>query len=65
MLERGEIPYIGTRFDWFTGGGGRDPIVHERTGSLQRFALFIIFTICLRDLQLEAGRAFFSSPLDS
>lgn len=65
MLERGEILCIGARFDWFAGGGGRDPIVNERRSSLQRFALFIIFTICLRILQLKAGRAFFSSPLDS
>jgi hypothetical protein len=64
MLGRGEILYIGRRFDWFAGGGGRDPIVNERIGSLQRFVLFITFTMCLRFLQLTAGRAFFSS-LDS
>jgi len=65
MLERGEILYIGRRFDWFAGGGGRDPIVSERRGSLRRFALFIAFTVCLRILQLTVRRAFFSSPLDS
>ena len=64
VLERGEIRYLGRRFDWFTGRGGRDPIDNERRGSLKRFALFITFTIWLRDLQLAVGRAFFSS-LDS
>jgi hypothetical protein len=51
MLERGEIWYLGRRFDWFAGGGGGDPIANERRGSLQRFALFITFTIWLRVLQ--------------
>lgn len=55
MLERGEIRYLGKRFDWFTGGGGRDPIVNERRGSLQRFVLFVTFTTLLRVLQLAAG----------
>lgn len=64
MLKRGEIMYLGGRFDWFAGGGGRDPIVNERRGSLQRFALFVVFTICLRALQLTVGRAFFPSSLD-
>ena len=54
MLERGEIQYLGRRFDWFTGRSGRDPIVNERRGSLQRFALFIAFTMWLRVLQLKA-----------
>jgi nucleoside-diphosphate-sugar epimerase/glycosyltransferase involved in cell wall biosynthesis len=50
-LERGEIWYLGRRFDWFTGGSGRGPIVSERKGSLQRFALFVTFTVLLRCLQ--------------
>ena len=60
MLERGEILYMGKRFDWFTGRDGMDPIVDERRGSLERFVLFIVFTI-----QLTVGRAFFFSPLCS
>jgi hypothetical protein len=56
MLERGEIWYLGRRFDWFAGGGGRDPIINERKASLQRFALFIVFTILLRGLPF--GRVF-------
>ena len=56
MLERGEILYLGGRFDWFTGGN-KDLIFNERKGSLQRFALFIAFTISLRALQLSSGRA--------
>ncbi|KAF9782332.1 glycosyltransferase family 2 protein [Thelephora terrestris] len=58
MLERGEIWYLGRRFDWFAGGGGRDPIANERRGSLQRLALCIVFTMLLRGLQLSVGRAF-------
>ena len=50
MLERGEVLYLGRRFDWFTGGG-RDPIINERRGSLQRLALFIAFTVLLRAFQ--------------
>ena len=55
MLERDEIRCLGRRFDWFTSGGGRGPIVQERRGSLQRFALFATFTGLLRVLQLTAG----------
>ena len=58
MLERGEIRYLCRRFDWFAGGGGRDPIANERKSSLQRFALFITFTIFLRVFQPSVGRAF-------
>ena len=61
ILERGEIWYIGGRFDWFTGRCGSDPIVNERTSSLQRFALFIFFAMWLR---LTVGQVFFSSFLD-
>ena len=56
MLERGEIRCLGGRFDWFTGGGGRDPIANERRCSLQRFALFVAFTVLLR--VLTAGLTF-------
>ena len=49
MLERGEICYLGRRFDWFTGRCGRDPIADERSASLQRFVLFIGLTIFLRN----------------
>lgn len=52
MLERGEIWYLGRRFDWFTGGGGGDPIANERKGSLQRLTLFVAFTAFL---QLTTG----------
>ena len=61
MLERGEAAYLGKRFDWFAGRGGRDPIINERRCSLQRLALFIGFTISLRALQLSAGQSFSSS----
>lgn len=64
MLERGEIWYLGRRFDWFTGGGGMDPINNERGNSLQRLALFIPLAILLRGLQLSVGQAF-SFSLDS
>ena len=61
MLERGEIRYLGRRFDWFAGGG-RESIVNERRNSLQRFALFIAFTAFLQVLQLSVGQVFFSTP---
>jgi nucleoside-diphosphate-sugar epimerase/glycosyltransferase involved in cell wall biosynthesis len=48
MLGRGEIWCLGKRFDWFAGGGGRDPITNG-------------LTIFLRDLQLSVGQTF-SSP---
>jgi len=64
MLERGEIRYLGRRFDWFTGGGGGDPIINERKGSLGRLALFVAFTALLRVLQLTAG-SISSPPSDS
>lgn len=57
-LERGEVQYLGRRFDWFTGRNGRDPIVNERRGCLQRFALFAVFTMGLRALQLTVGLTF-------
>ena len=62
-LERGGIRYLGRRFDLFTGRSGRDPIVNERRGSLQRLVLFAAFTMGLRTLQLAAGLTF--SPSDS
>ena len=65
MLERSEIQYLGRRFDWFTGRGGRDPIVHERRASLQRLALFAAFTTGLRMLQLSSGLTFSPSSFDS
>ena len=64
MLERGEVRHLGRRFDWFTGGSGKDPISNERKASSQRLALFIAFTMLLRVLQLSVGRVF-SSSLDS
>lgn len=64
ILERGEIQYLGKRFDWFTGRGGMDPIINERQGSLQRFALFIAFTMGLHVFQLTIERSL-STSLDS
>ena len=63
MLERGEIRYLGRRFDWFTGGD-RGSIASERRGSLQRFVLFVTYTVLLRALKGSVGQAF-STFLDS
>ena len=43
LLERGEILYLGRRFDWFTGRAGDGPMKEEMKNGRQRMALVVLF----------------------
>lgn len=42
VLERGEVRYIGKRFEWFVGKAGNGPMDEERRNSVQKAALWVL-----------------------
>ncbi|KAG0706873.1 glycosyltransferase family 2 protein [Suillus ampliporus] len=44
LLERGEILFLGRRFDWFTGRAGDGPMNEERKNGQQRMMLVALVT---------------------
>jgi len=50
LLERGEVMFIGHRFDWFTGRAGDGPMNEERMNGQQRMALvaLIFGVLCFK-----------------
>lgn len=48
MLARGELTYLGRRFDWFTGRVGNGPRSEERLNNLQRMFISVaILAYCV------------------
>jgi len=41
QLERGEIEFIGRRFEWFAGRAGNGPMEEEKRNSRERMVLFV------------------------
>ncbi|KAG1790699.1 NAD-dependent epimerase/dehydratase [Suillus plorans] len=50
LLERGDVMFVGHRFDWFTGRAGDGPMNEERMNGQQRMALvaLIFGVLCFK-----------------
>lgn len=49
LVERGEIAFIGMRFDWFAGTAGAGPLQEERKNNGERFLISVgIFSLLFK-----------------
>ncbi|KIK72835.1 hypothetical protein PAXRUDRAFT_179833, partial [Paxillus rubicundulus Ve08.2h10] len=52
LLERGDISWLGHRFDWFTHRAGEGPMNEERANSAQRMGtITLMLAVTLRMIQ--------------